>query len=197
VKRAIAKRAGLDIRRLLTVGPSAIGPNSVSPAALHNPKANILTTRVVIDDAGAQLPIIDVDAQAVDARSAEKLANAAVTGLGEYLDSKALVDQVSATRRLRVMPLGAAQGRVVARGPSAAIALAAAIVIFAMLCSVLLFGDALARGWRVADLEDELGDAFNDAWQEETVSFDEPSTGAPAEHNGSGRADAEVGARSY
>ena len=42
----------------------------------------------------SKLPIIDVQAQAVDADRAAALANAAAKGLGEYLDSKAAAEAV-------------------------------------------------------------------------------------------------------
>ena len=192
VKTAIAKRAGLDPDRLLTVAPSPMGPAAVSSSELRNPKANILSTRVLTDDAGEQLPIIDVDAQAIDARRAAALANAAVAGLQAFLDSKASVDGVSVTRRLQVRPLGAAQGRDVARGPSGAIALGASILIFGALCAMLLFADALARGWRVASDMEGVGDAYGDTWRLETTFHDEPSAASLGDDDVSAGRQAEV-----
>lgn len=195
VKAAIAKRAGLDPDRLLTVTPAAIEPTAITESELRNPRANILTIRVLTNDAGEQLPIIDIDAQAIDAGHAATLANAAVTGLEEYLDSKATDDQVADAKRLRVRPLGEALGRDEARGPSKVLALMAACFIFATLCAILLLLGALARGWRAASEEEELGEALHD-WQLEAAFYDEGAVpGAPHEDD-SPSGDAEVEARS-
>jgi hypothetical protein len=195
LKDAIAKRAGLAPGQLLTVAPSATQPNTVSPAALRNPQAYILTTRVLTTDSGEQLPIVDVDTQAPDAQRAAALANAAVGGLEDYLDSKASIDGVSDTRRLRVRPLGAAQGRDVARGPSNVIALMAAIFVFGVFCALLLIADELARSWRAAsDVEEELRDADIDSWHLEQAFYDQRSAPSSGEDNGSVPGDAEVGA---
>lgn len=199
LKAAIAKRAGLDPARLLTVAPSAIGSDTVSGSELRNPAANVLSTSVLTDDAGEQLSIIDVDTQAINAERAAAIANAAVTGLQQYLDSRASDDGVSVTRRLQVRPLGAAQARTVARGPSGVIALVASILIFGTLCAILLFADALARGWRVASDVEGLGADFDDpAWQLDTSDHDEDERSTASRRNGNGDVpdsrDAEVGA---
>jgi hypothetical protein len=190
LRDAIAKRAGLDPSELVAVGPTAADPDTATPTPRHSARANLLTTRVLITDAGEQLPIIDVDAQATDAQAAAKLANAAVAGLQEYMDSKASVDGVSDTRRLRVRPLGAAQARTVARGPSSLLALVATIFVFCALCAALLLADELARGWRAAsDIEDALRDSDLDAWQLEREFYDREPERARSDD------DAEVGAR--
>ena len=155
VKAAIAKRAGLDQDRLLTVTPSAAESGSVSPAQLRNPRANIVKIRALTNDTGEQLPIIDVDAQAPDARGAAALANATVSGLAAYLDHKATVDGVSESRRLRVRALGTSQGSLISRGPGGLIGVIVSIVLFATLSGLVLFAGALGRGWRAAsDAED-------------------------------------------
>jgi hypothetical protein len=157
VEGAIARRAGLRSDELLTVADSGIDPQSVSPKQKKGPKINLLTTSVLTNDAGEELPIIEVTAQAPDAQKAARLANAAVAGLSDYLDSKAAVEQVSDAKRLRVRGLGAAGAREETKGPSQVLALAAAIFIFGFECTILLVVSALARGWRAASEQDEHG----------------------------------------
>lgn len=182
VKAAIAKRAGVSADDLLVVVPSAIEPNTVDPKALKDPRANVLTTSVVTNDADQQLPIITVDAQAPDAALAATLANAATAGLADYLDTKAASEQVAHAKRLEVRALGAALGRQVARGPSNVIVVAVVLFLFATLCGGMLLFGALARGWRAASRMEDL--AQEDGEQSaliEAAFFDDPAPGADDE----------------
>lgn len=150
VKADIAHRAGLRPGQLLASAQSGTEAQAIEPSATGDRKAYILTTGVVYSADLGELPIIKVDAQAPDARQASELANAAVTGLGDHLDSKAADEEVSDRRRLRVSGLGRAQASEVVRGPSAMIAFGAAIFIFLGGCAAIIVASALARGWRQA-----------------------------------------------
>jgi len=163
LKNAIAKRAGLRPDALLVVASDAIEPATASPKALRSRKARILTTKVLTNDAGVQLPIIDLEAQAPDVGGAATLANATVAGLRDYLDSKAAVEKVPDARRLRVGGLGAARTREVSRGPSHVIAIAVVIVLFGMLCSALIAFNALARNWRAAAAAEDTAGPYEPA----------------------------------
>jgi hypothetical protein len=153
VKGAIARRAGVPPEQLDGVSESA----AESSAAIGppDPRASVLTTRVVTNTSGDQLPIIEVDAQAGDARAAARLAGAAVTGLRDYLDSKAALQRIRDAQRLQVTGLGAPQARDVVRGPGGLLALAAAIFVFLAGCATILVVTALARAWRAASDEEE------------------------------------------
>jgi hypothetical protein len=151
-KAAIARRAGLEPRRLLAIAESALEPQTVSKKALRNPKINLLTTRVVTNLDGEQLPIIEIEAQAPTAARAKTLANATVTGLSDYLEAKvAAGEEVDARRRLRVSGLGSAQTTVSTRGPSPAVGVGVAIFVFLGGCAAILLASALVRGWRQAE----------------------------------------------
>jgi hypothetical protein len=151
-KAAIARRAGLEPRRLLAIAESALEPQTVSKKALRNPKINLLTTRVVTNLDGEQLPIIEIEAQAPTAARAKTLANATVTGLSDYLEAKvAAGEEVDARRRLRVSGLGSAQATVSTRGPSPAVGVGVAIFVFLGGCAAILLASALVRGWRQAE----------------------------------------------
>jgi hypothetical protein len=152
VEDAIAKRAGLHPDELIGIGSTtAIDPSAPKPG----PRAYTLTTGVALDNSGDQLPIITIDTQAPDVKGAERLANAAVTGLNQYLDSQAAVRVIPAGRRLRVTGLGAAQAGVAVHGPSHALAVALTLLIFAIGCAILLVVPALFRGWRAASEDEE------------------------------------------
>ncbi len=110
-----------------------------------------MKTQVVTNLDGEQLPIIEIETQAPDATRAKALANATVTGLTDYLDTRAAADEeVEAGKRLRVSGLGAAQVTVSTRGPGRIVALGATVFVFLAGCVAILLGSALARGWRQA-----------------------------------------------
>jgi hypothetical protein len=172
LKSAIAKRAGLAPDALLVVASDAIEPATAKPSDLRRRDARILTTKVLTNDAGVQLPIIDVEAQAPSVSGAATLANAAVVGLREFLDSKAAAEKVPDARRLRVSGLGAARTGQVSRGPSHILAIAVAIVLFGTLCGLLVAFAAFARSWREVALA------------EEAVSADPDESGDASDHVG-------------
>ncbi len=148
VKDAIAERAGIPTDRLQGISESA---GTVAPEKGPKPQdAYILTTRVVLTPGGDQLPIIELEAQAPDAPRAAKLAESAVSGLRDFLDSRAADEQVPDAERLRVSGLGSPQAREVARGPKNLYALAATIFVFLAGCGAILLFKGLARGWRTA-----------------------------------------------
>jgi hypothetical protein len=150
-KDAIAARAGLRPDQLVGISRNdADQPESPSPPT----RGNVLTTRLLSNVDGDQLPIVEIDTQAADATRAAALANAAVAGLREYLDGRAAVEQVPAARRLRVSGLGPAQASLVTRGPSRGLALVIVIVVFALGCALVLGGLALVRGWRALAQDD-------------------------------------------
>ncbi len=148
VKAAIARRAGLQPRQ---ISATAISQQE-SPGAAAEPgsKDYKLTTSVLTNTDLIELPIIKVDTEAPSPAEAARLANAAVGGLGEYLDSKAATERVTVDHRLRVKTFGDAQGAVASSGSGPLVALAATIFVFVLGCAAIVFGSALARAWRRA-----------------------------------------------
>ena len=135
VKTAIAQRAGLPPGQIAGVALSA---PDLTPSAPPAPGGYVLTTNVLTDTQGTQLPIIEIDTQAPDAAGAARLANAAVVGLQDYLGSQAASQAVPQARRLRVTGLGAAQASEVARGPRVLMAAGLAVFIFVAGCAAIL-----------------------------------------------------------
>jgi hypothetical protein len=151
VKAAIARRAGLAPRDLVAVSESSADSKAVSASKPSGPDIHLLTTRVVRDSEGGQLPIIEVETQAPDPAGATRLVKAAVSGVGEYLDSKAAGEQIADRRRLKVSSVGINPGRVERRGPGLLIGLSAGILSFLFGCATILGVSALSRGWREAE----------------------------------------------
>ena len=164
VKDAIAKRAGLKVDELEGVAENTAG---TSGAAATEPTAftaddHVLTTRVIQTPDGDRLPIIDIETQAPDTAGAAKLANAAVAGLSDYLDSRAASEEVTAAKRLRFTSLGPARAAEFVRGPGIPMAIGAALFVFVGGCAIMLGVLALARGWRAVEEEEILTEVFRE-----------------------------------
>lgn len=153
VKAAIARRAGLPPRKLIGITEAATEPSPVSKPPTR--RDFVLTTRVVTNAGGDQLPIIEVYAQAPDGAGAAALSAAAVAGLRDYLDSQAARQRIADADRLRVTGLGAPRATTEVRGPSAALAIVLAIVIFGLGCAMILAILALVRSWRAATAREQ------------------------------------------
>ena len=87
IKTAIAQKAGLPASKLVGINaavtePGASGPSPIIPPSGAN--AYVITTQVMTDSAGNNLPIIALDAQAPTSAGAEKLANATLSALRDY-----------------------------------------------------------------------------------------------------------------
>ena len=146
IKAEIAKAAGLDPDALVGISTDSFGPARERCAAPR--RAGTDDAMWSCDNAGTQLPIIRIEAQAVDAASAAKLADAAVTGLQGYVDAQAAEhegsrqqtgESVTQCAPPRPRPPSAARR---ASSPSSL-----GIFVFALGCGVILGGAALVRAW--------------------------------------------------
>ena len=160
IKATIAQQAGLHPSQLVGVTNAAVDPSvagvAAAPAATPGPRAFVLTTQVLTNSAGDELPIIEVDAQAPNRAGAAKLANAAITGLAQYLDSKAAQERIPGADRLQVTGTGVPQAASVARGPSNLIVILIFVVVFVLGCASILGARGLSRGWRAAAAREQL-----------------------------------------
>jgi len=149
IKTLIAKRAGLDPSKL--IGTSQANSDPAAAAAKPTRDSYVLSTQVTTISNGTWLPIIEIDVQAPDVAGARKLADAAVAGLREYLDTKAAAEAVPDANRLRVSGLGVAQARLTTRGPRLLFSLAAMIFVFVGGCAAILMIGNIVRGLRTPE----------------------------------------------
>jgi hypothetical protein len=167
VESAIAQQAGLHPNQLngatdaATQGSVAFGGSlPVSSKAPSGPHAYILTTHTLTDLTNDPLPIIEFSAQAPNPAGALRLANATITGLREYLGTKAATEGIPEAGRLQITSLGVPQVTTQSDGPTALIAILAIILVFALGCAAIVGFPMLARSWRAAEaLEEQEGDA--------------------------------------
>ena len=179
VKAAIARRAGLRPNQL-RAGVMIEGElPTVLTDATGDPNAHLLVTSPAVSPDGTPLPVIDIEAQAPGSRDAARLADAAVTGLHDYLDTKASGEDVPDAKRLQVIGFGAPQVREETRGPSRMAAAAVAIFAFLLGCAAILVAFPLARAWRVAaTAEDEEKDDVEESAEMPPASKKHPGRGA-------------------
>lgn len=162
VESTIAQRAGLQPNQLIASTQAATDPTTgagtSNSSASPGRNSYMLSTQVLTDSAGDELPIIEVDTQAPTSAGAAHLAVAAVSGLTAYLDSKAALERVPDADRLQVVGLGAPQASTASRGPSDLIAILIMISVFVLGCACILGVVALVRGWRAASAFEQMTD---------------------------------------
>ena len=95
------------------------------------------------------MPILDVYAQAPNAKDAETLANAAVDGLRTYLADLAVTQQIPAKDQLRLLQLGRASGTVINGSVDWQVAILVFILTFSLACATTIFVARVRRGFRV------------------------------------------------
>lgn len=152
VKTAIAKHANLPPEKLVVVSDAAIAAEPIETKP--KPTDYVLTTRVVTNTGGDELPIIEVEAQAPDRAAASALGRAAVDGLRDYLDTKAATQQIPNADRLQVTGLGAPQAATVVRGRGPLLGVFVMIVVLGLGCGLILLFSAGRRGFREATERD-------------------------------------------
>ncbi len=159
IKEEIARGAGVRPDKLLAVPPASADPATAGSVATgttvtaDDPKANILKTTVPELQSG-HIPIILIQTQAPDARTAARLADRAVAALQSHLENVAVTDDVPDRRRVAVRKLGPATAALESRGPGKAMAIVVSLFVFLGACGTLLGVLALRKAWQQTD-EDE------------------------------------------
>ena len=156
LKDQIARRARVDPQTFTASVPSLGGPapppSPLAPST-KTPWSNSLTVSF-----NEELPIITAVGQAATPARAARISAAAVAQLGTYLKSVAATQNVPDANQLVISPLGRARSAVVQHGPSRILALAAVIVFLAAWCAGIVLVSRLARDWRQAAADEQLGE---------------------------------------
>lgn len=161
VRAYIAKRAELPAGTLQVVTPRT--PQAPRPRAEVGQKKGPSdlfksTDQYRLDiQANPTVPVLDVYAQAPSAAAAKQLANAAVDGLGDYLDELATSEKTPRASQVRLTQLGRARGEVLNKGVSLQVVVLAFAAAFALSCVAAVGLSRLISGWRLAgDVEQAL-----------------------------------------
>ena len=148
IKNMIAHDAGLNPDQITGTSESITGAGSSTPGAPKRPYE--MSTQVLTDSSGQQLPIIEIDVQAPSAGAATRLAQAALTGVQSYESSVASSEQITSRHRLRLNSLGVTQATVTTSGASMLPGLLAGIAILLIGCGLVATVPLLRRRVRAA-----------------------------------------------
>jgi len=148
IKATIAHDAGLNPNQITGTSESITGAGSSAPGAAARPYR--MSTQVLTDSSGQQLPIIEIDVQAPSASAATRLAQAALTGVQSYENSVASSEKITSQHRLRLNSLGVTQATVTTSGSAMLVSLLVAIGVLLVGCGLVVAGSALRRRLRAA-----------------------------------------------
>jgi hypothetical protein len=163
VREAIARRAGVPVEALQVAAPlTSKEPRAQVGSANQKRTSDILKStdqyRLSIQ-ANPTVPVLDIYSQAPTAVSAAVLANAAVDGLGEYLNSLAASKDIPAKDQIRLVQLGRARGNVINKGIDWQVSFLAFVLTFSVSCATVIVLSRVRHGWRMAALAEQQAGA--------------------------------------
>jgi hypothetical protein len=154
VRADIAHRAGLATERLQVVAPrTPLQPRPIEQSGAKKGPGDLLasTDQFRLDvQANPTVPLLNIDAQAPSADEAEKLANAAVAGLGDFMSRVAASDHTTAKQRVRLRQLGTTKATVINKGIQVQVVLVVFTLVFAVACAASVLMARVRRGWQLA-----------------------------------------------
>lgn len=151
----IAARAGVAPDAIKATTPrTANSPRPFATEANRKSFRDLLAStdqyRLSIE-ASPTVPVLKIYAQAPTAAAAGALANASVDGLRDYLARAARAQGVAATRQVRVVQLGRAEGKVISDGIQWQLAVLVFGVVLAGSSAAAIFMARVRAGFRFAD----------------------------------------------
>lgn len=161
VRDHIARRAGIDPALLRTSAPAtpeqprAVAVPGSQPRVsdlLRSAEGYSLSFRVT-----PNVPILDVYAEAPTTAKAERLADAALAGLTDYLDEVAVREGTDPGARVELRQLGAASGGIVNGGARFRWAALTFALAFAVSGGLIVFFARARRGWKTAAMARSAG----------------------------------------
>ena len=163
VEQKIAQRAHVPYQRLRILAPLTSqqpAPPVDSQNARHTSDLLRSTDQYRLNiKVNATVPMIDIYAQAPDAKSAAALADAAVAELRVYVDDLARQQQTPAKDQIRIVQLGRASGVVINHGIKYQVALIVFLLVFLAGCATATFLARVRSGWRAAVLAEGAASA--------------------------------------
>jgi hypothetical protein len=160
VRGYIARRAGVPADRVQVVAPrTQQQPRPTAQAGDKKGPTDLLksTDQYRLDiQANPTVPLLNVYAQAPTATASQELADAAVTGLGDYLRDVASSDKTPPPVQVKLRQLGLARGRVIDKGVRLQVVFLVFSIVFALSCAGTILVARVRRGWQLADVGDQM-----------------------------------------
>jgi hypothetical protein len=153
VRERIAARAGVPPGVLQVEAPvTPEQPRAPAVAGEEKKTSDIFRStdqyRISIE-ASPTVPVLDIYAQTPTAKSAERLANAAVDELRVYITALAATEDTPAKDRIQLVQLGRAKGAVINSGVHWQTAILVFLVTFGAACATVLLISRVRQGWRL------------------------------------------------
>ena len=159
VRADIARRAHIAVDRLQVVAPRTPGQPRPLPESGEKKGPGDLfksTDRYSLDiGANPTIPLLSVKAQAPTPAKAQELANAAVSGLNDYLQRLAASEDTPDSLRVTLRQLGTAGGEVVNHGVQAQVIIIVFLFVLALSCAASVLVSRVQRGWKLAAAIDQ------------------------------------------
>lgn len=160
VRADIARRAGLPTERLQVVAPrTPQQPRPIEQSGAKKGPGDLVasTDQFRLDvQANPTVPLLNIDAQAPTAEEAQKLANAAIQGLGDFMARVAASDSTPGKQEVQLRQLGATKGTVINKGIQLQVVLVVFTIVFALACAATVLIARVRRGWQLAGAAGEL-----------------------------------------
>jgi hypothetical protein len=153
VRASIARRVGIPPDRIEFSAPlTREWPRAIKQAGTERSTSDILKSpdqyRINVR-ANPTVPVIEISAQAPTAEAAERLANGAVLGTGDYLRDLGERQAIPPSEQIRIEQLGDAKGGVINEGVSIQVAVLSFMLALAAGCAAVLAFARIRSGWAV------------------------------------------------
>ena len=158
VRADIARRAHVPTGRIQVAAPRT--PDQPRPLPESGEKKGPgdlfkSTDQYRLDiEANPTIPLLTVKAQAPTPAKAEKLANAAVSGLNDYLKRLATSEETPDSLRVTLRQLGTADGEVINHGVQGQVILVVFLFVLSLSCAASVLVTRVRRGWKLAAATD-------------------------------------------
>jgi hypothetical protein len=160
VRESIAARADVPIEALRIAPPlTPKQPRASVQEDSQRHTTDILKTNEeyrLLVRANPSAPVLYIYAQTPTAKSAGKLANAAVDAMRRYVADVAKSEGTPVDQRVRLRQLGRAEGAVINDRVTWAVAVLAFLLTFVVSCATLILLTRIRQGWRMAALSERM-----------------------------------------
>jgi hypothetical protein len=159
VRADIARRAHVAADRVQVVAPRTPGqPRPLAESGEKKGPGDLFksTDQYRLDiEANPTIPLLSVKAQAPTPAKAQELANAAVSGLNDYLRRLAASEDTPDSLRITLRQLGTASGEVINDGVQTQVIIVVFLFVLALSCAASLLVSRVRRGWKLAAAIDQ------------------------------------------
>ena len=159
VRADIARRAHIAADRVQVVAPrTPEQPRSLAQSGEKKGPGDLFksTDRYSLDiQANPTIPLLSIKAQAPTPAKAQELANAAVSGLNDYLRRLAASEDTPDSLRVTLRQLGTADGEVINHSVQAQVIVVVFLFVLALACAAAVLVSRVRRGWQLAEAADQ------------------------------------------